>query len=241
MAATDRGRQLTAAHRSLQARISRDTVRAMENLWTVLNAESRTPDLDAWLTAVEAVLRRQHAVSADTARAYYTAFRLAEIGQAGLAALPRPVFPGEAARTSLIVTGPVRVRQGVRRGLPLDEAAQKAAIEAARTAARIALEGGRQQVLAAVNADERALGWSRATSGTPCAFCALLASRGPAYKSERTADFDPHTGCNCSAEPTFSRDAAWPPGAAEFRELYNAATQGETDQLNAFRRAYEGR
>lgn len=45
------------------------------------------------------------------------------------------------------------------------------------------------------------LGWARVLSGeTNCAFCAMLASRGAVYKSEKTAGFEPHPKCDCHAE-----------------------------------------
>lgn len=44
------------------------------------------------------------------------------------------------------------------------------------------------------------LGWARVLAGeTNCAFCAMLASRGPVYHSEGTASFDAHDGCDCGA------------------------------------------
>lgn len=44
------------------------------------------------------------------------------------------------------------------------------------------------------------LGWARVLVGeVNCGFCAVLASRGPVYKSEKTAGFRAHTGCDCEA------------------------------------------
>lgn len=240
MASTDDGRRLTEAHRLAQLRIGVDTSRRMQNLWVLLNAEGRTPSVNEWLDAVTIVLGRQFNLSADTARAYYTSFRLAEIGEAGFAARGVPTMSLDAARVSMVATGPVWLRDSIRRGRTVTEASRAAMIQSAREAMRIALDGGRQQIIQSVDEDRRALGWSRVTDGKPCAFCAMLASRGPVF-SERTVRFRAHASCSCTAEPAYSRNQEWPPGAREFRELWNTSTSGQSDQANAFRRAYEGR
>jgi hypothetical protein len=64
----------------------------------------------------------------------------------------------------------------------------------------------------------------------------MLASRGPVY-SKKSIDFKTHDGCGCTPEPVFSRNAAWPAGSREYAEMWQEATAGEADQLNAFRRA----
>lgn len=242
MASTRVGRQLTEGHRQAQIRLGAQTVRLMEDLWNILNFDgTRILNVDEWVEAVSILLTRQHQVSAATARSYYTTFRLTEIGEAGLTRLGIPTLPLGAAQTSVMVTGPVRVRQGLARGLTIDEAARKARVASAREAMRIALDGGRDQVTQAVSQDRRALGYARTGSGSPCAFCAVLIGRGPVYRDERSGSFQSHAGCGCSAEPVYSRDQPWPPGAREIRDLYNQSTRGERDQLTAFRRAYEGR
>lgn len=45
------------------------------------------------------------------------------------------------------------------------------------------------------------LGWARVLTGERnCSFCAMLASRGAVYKSEKTAGFEPHDRCDCHPE-----------------------------------------
>lgn len=240
MASTEIGRRLTEGHRQTQLRLGASTVRLIQSLWPVLNADGRLR-VDEWVEAVTILLDRQHRVSADVARAYYSAFRLAEIGEAGFAARGIPTLSLRATATSMIVTGPVRIRQGLDRGLSIDQAAEKAMVASAREGMRIALDGGRSQVTNAVREDRRSVGWARTGSSIPCPFCAMLIGRGPVYKTEGSASFPSHAKCACSAEPVYSRDQPWPPGAREIQELWNTSTSGQSDQINAFRRVYEGR
>jgi len=146
-----------------------------------------------------------------------------------------------AARVSLEVTGPVGQKSKAKRGKPLKVAQDESFTEAAGAASRHVLTGGRQSLLTLLEDDPQALAWARVTDGDPCAFCSLLASRGPVYLSESSAAFRAHDNCACTAEPVYSRQAPWPGRAAEFRQLYRQATRGYSgqDAINAYRRAYE--
>ena len=80
---------------------------------------------------------------------------------------------------------------------------------------RLALQGGRQTVVEAVQADPQARAWARETRGDCCYFCALMAARGAVYKSEGAAggdanakftgegEFKFHNNCHCVAAPVF--------------------------------------
>ena len=242
MAATDLGRRLTEGHKIAQVRLSATTIRQMAALWRILDFDgTRILNIDEWVTSVGILLTGQHRVSAEMARAYYGAFRAAETGEAGLAALGIPTLPLAQVEASMMATGPARFRSSIFRGHTVDEAARRAAVHAAKAGARLALQGGRQTVLFNVLEDERALGWARAAGRSkPCAFCAMLIGRGPVYKTERTASFEAHDSCWCEPEPVFDRDQPWPSGARELHDMWQDATRGHRDQINAFRRAWEG-
>jgi hypothetical protein len=49
------------------------------------------------------------------------------------------------------------------------------------------IDAGREVIATAARQDSRVLMWARATGANPCAFCAMLASRGFAYKSKARA------------------------------------------------------
>lgn len=108
---------------------------------------------------------------------------------------------------------------------------------------KLVMDTGRSTVIDAVQSDRKAKGWARipepskSKSGT-CAFCALLATRGLAYKSKRAADFRAHNGCECHAEPVFT---AYEPSTQvrEWQQLYASSTRSVSGKAkrNAFRRA----
>jgi len=146
-----------------------------------------------------------------------------------------------AVRVSMEVTGPVAQKSKTARNKPLVAVRDESFEAAAGSATRHVLTGGRRSLLTLVEADPQALGWARVTDGDPCAFCAMLASRGPVYGSEAAAGFSAHDACACTAEPVYSRQAPWPGRAREFQELWRETTRNTSgrDSINAFRRAYE--
>lgn len=78
-------------------------------------------------------------------------------------------------------------------------------------AGRVIKNGARSDIWSAAERDRKVLGYIRLSrTGTPCGWCAMLISRGPVYKSSRSAQFDEgdmyHDNCNCYAEPVWSRE-----------------------------------
>jgi hypothetical protein len=147
-----------------------------------------------------------------------------------------------AAQVSMLVTGPSNIKAKIKRATPVEQATRSALVEASGAASRHVLDGGRKTALTVVQRDEIAIGWARVTDGDPCAFCAMLASRGPAYKSRQQAAFQAHDHCACSVEPVFSRAAEWPGRSREFQQLWNDNIRGQysgKDAIRAFRRLYE--
>ncbi|GGN40184.1 hypothetical protein FHR83_007098 [Actinoplanes campanulatus] len=125
------------------------------------------------------------------------------------------------ARDSLINLGPrnyvdkIKAVDTSKPAVGVDAARETAHKEAgnrqAASAARLAMNGARSTVWVAHEQDGRAIGYVRLSrTGTPCGFCAMLISRGAAYKSERAATYADgdlfHDNCMCYAEPVFSKD-----------------------------------
>lgn len=241
MASTELGRRVTEQYRRRQVALSASVIQGMLRLWGLIDPDDVEGTLPDWLSSIMVFLPAQHRAATGLATGYYRAFRLAEFGSSYAGTLPTPGFDDDSVKARLIWGGPAEIRRGVSKGKTVVEAAERARVLSATYAQQIVTDAGRQTVTDAVQVDRRALGWSRFTDGNPCAFCALLASRGPVYKSEASAVFQAHRRCGCGAEPVFSQDQAWPGRAQEWADLYRDAAQGESDQLNAFRRAYEGR
>lgn len=213
----------------------------MGRLWALLDPFDLDGTTRRWTEACLILIDAQRTTSAEMAARYFSTFRLLELGPGSSFTLaPASPLPLEAVVTSLRVTGPVTVKAGVARGAQLERAMATAKARSAGAAQRHTLDAGRDLISDSVDIDDRALGWSRATGGTKvCAFCALMASRGPVYKSQGTARFQPHDACHCTPEPVYSKDAAWPPGSRRFRALYQQAKDGEGDTLSAFRQLVE--
>lgn len=207
--------------------------------WRILDPTNIDAGLDAWLTSALSAIQEYRLASARLAGSYVTAFSAAEGGAAFSPRVAGFVNP-EQVITSLTITGPVRFKAGVAAGKTTARAMRDARTSSAAAAMRHAMDGGRETVLNGVEGDPNAIGWARAASGGACAFCALLASRGPVY-SEDTGRFRSHDGCNCSLEPVYERLGrdAWPPGSAEYRELYDETAKGTKDPAAAFRSALD--
>lgn len=141
-----------------------------------------------------------------------------------------------AARHSLLVTGPGELKRQASMGRTEQQAKDRGLVVVSGSISRQVLNGGRTATLTSVAADQQAIGWARLTDGDPCAFCIVLASRGPAYKSEASAGFQAHDNCACIPVAVFSKTAAWPGQAREFRRLYDRVAAGQKDPINTLRR-----
>lgn len=247
MAATLAGTRLTEAHRLAQARIGAQTVRDLLNVFPLLDPADLDATTTAWLRAAVPIIQLRRTTSARLSANYLGTFRALELGTStGFVPTLREQAPVEQLTTSLTVTGPVALKKAITGGRTLIVAADLAKAGSARAAMRHALNGGRDTIHASIDTDAKALGWARTTSGIPCAFCALLASRGPIYKTEQSATIAEdglkyHDDCSCSAEPVYRADAEWPGQGRELQALWENSTHGFSgkDAINAFRRAYE--
>lgn len=219
----------------------------MFRIWPLLdidNLDSSWPALEAALNALIATRRRE---VADLAASYLRGFRQLEGVTGDLNVVLASVYDPEALAVSLRVTGPVAIKTAIAAGATAEAASQRGLVAVTGAASRVVLNGGRDTVTQTVEADRQAIGYMRRTHGKTCAFCAMLASRGPVYKSRKTAG-DPrggaarfHDHCDCTIEPIYSRTASWPAASERFEQLWIESTIGLSgqDARNAFRIAYE--
>lgn len=255
MASSAVGATLTEQHRRVQLTIRASFLREFLRMWPLLNIERLDETTGEWINVVTEMILRWRLRSAERALRYYEAFRLAEAGEA----LPDPALYRNLAdvnvpqiQTSLLVTGPIGYKSRIGKGFTPARAQNATFTAVSGSASRHVLNGGRSQLINTATKDEMAVGFSRVVGKDPCAFCAMLASRGPVYfsratasrttgRSERGAGEKYHDDCACAAEPSFNRETDWPTRNREFEQLWKDSTGGKggKNALNAFRRAYE--
>ena len=225
------------------------TLRDLLTIWRAFQVDDIAGSWPTVETALVALIQARWAVSAGLAAAYYGEFRAAEGVTGPLTPIVVPPPSPAEVTTSLRIIGPGAAGRLVALARP--DAAAVTLTNVAGDVSRQVLNGGRETILGSIDRDPTALGYARVTDGNPCAFCALLASRGPVFRSVKTATVARdgakyHRKCGCSAEPVFTRDQPWPGKGREFADLWKQAkrTARTEDGLTpavAFRRAIEGR
>jgi hypothetical protein len=207
--------------------------------WSLLDPHDIKATAGKLGTAVYAATARLGAASAAGALQEYR-YQRAAAGVAG--APPRVPMPPPIAAAD--------VTAAVTRGLAgLYGPVTDDAISAARTmvqggVSQLVLDQGRQATIDAATHDPKADGWARVLSPGACSFCAMVASRLGAYRSESTADFAAHPNCHCTAQPVFKGvKYAVQPDVARADALWRSLPPGTrgADARTAFRQAWEGR
>jgi len=147
----------------------------------------------------------------------------------------------DSALKALRGAGPNYLKQQSGRGETEERAMRKGLQIVSGTGTKQVLDGGRETILELIKSDPVINRYIRVTDGDPCAFCAMLASRGPVYLTAESAGFQAHASCACTAEPVASSNAAWPGQAAYYKRLWRANIEGRysgQDAINAWRRLY---
>lgn len=227
------GRSLQLA---LRAQMMQDVVR----LWPLLDPKRLDETWPGWLQAMIALTNRYHGMSSTAAGIFYQEARQHALDVPApdalikLAPLPDESWlsraygfsgPGLISDTKAAPTAPLSTTLG--------------------TAARIAAEGGRTTVIDTAEADPRAVGFYRVTDGDPCAFCAMLAARGPIYRSAASAGEGNqwHNDCGCTVAPAFSHQHPLDDVAQAAADIYAKSTRGVdgAGKVAAFRKAWNAR
>lgn len=177
-------------------------------------------DIDAWFEAIYPELERLIVTGQAAANTLTARYLVDHAAAEGFIIAPTLVTPeaGQIA-TALRVTGPVAFKRQIALSGVEDAARRVMTQQATGAARRLILAGARESVAATVAEATQIRGYRRVTSGSPCAFCAMLASRGGVYKSEATAGRDQQWHDHCVVGST--------------------SVQGPRTEL-AYRRWYEG-
>jgi hypothetical protein len=128
------------------------------------------------------------------------------------------VLDEDRVEANLNATGIASYQRAIRAAKSPEQARDIMTTTMTGASTRLVLEGGRQVIHDAVMGDEHAIGWARITDPDPCAFCAMLASRGAVYHTRMTAGgkankrfvgdgmFKFHNNDACLAKPIFDPD-----------------------------------
>lgn len=237
MARTAAAAALTLSHQRLQRALSARVLAQLLRAWPAVDP-SRPATFDLFSDAATLLVRDGHRQSSGLAARYYAGFRVAEgladEVPARLAPVPTPERVSGLLRGAA-VTGILRARAA---GFGVAAERDQGWIRIAGQASGLVLGGGRSTLLELVGADPQVKGWQRVTAGEACAFCAMLASRGPVYGDE--GDFQAHDNCACSIEPTVE-GSRMPEQAAAYRATWDESTAGlsGSEAFTAFRHALE--
>lgn len=187
------------------------TGRLLRQLLPLLQLAPPRPSQRQWRALVAAAypaVYRARLESYALAARFYAGERARQTGAVEVVDIPRRNYPPEALDTAWRRTVKPRL-DSLDEGDPVPPVM---VAEAATVAERHAADAGRQAVIDTARHDPQALGYARTPTGdSTCAFCLMLTSRGPVYKSAsaallRDGTSEPyHDRCDCIAVPVFDR------------------------------------
>jgi hypothetical protein len=171
-------------------------------------------------------------------------------------------FPTSDAALSLTITGNYNVKAQMPG--PEDELMANGRTNSAGASVRHAMNGGRNVVEHLMSQDRKVVGYARVTDADPCAFCALLASRGAVYgqgsfiKGNKRFKANPngakdlpdtwtpartHDHCRCFLRPVYAKAQAMDAEAKFYRDQWENTQRkwywlDNKQQIEKFREQY---
>ena len=217
------------------AQVIRDILTQWLGLFDPRHARKSWP---AVKKAVTELVHNRRLVAAEMGQDYYAQARAAAGVPGVFEAAGVPPVDAAVLSGTLDSTGPWTFLKGIQAGKTPPQALQGAGVRMSGAASRLVLQPLREVVIESVKADPEAIGWARLTASNPCSFCALLASRGFAYKTEQAAGFKAHDACRCVAVAGFSNDDAELLYSKDLQDAWWKVTDGLSgkDARNAWRR-----
>lgn len=228
MALTEEGRRLTEEHRLAQLAIGARAALNSEALWQLLDPLDIDGSRARWVAASTHAAELTFNTSVTAASLYVTSYQAVEVPGSDRVVL-QPRFDKRRVARDLDLAGPQYVKSLIGRGYSPHEAKQYAHSRILGVGRKHAMDGGRGLIDSTASNDRRSIGYRRVTGPDPCTFCAMLASRGAVfgsqrqhsvYSSEETALLRAsdgqkyHLHCNCSAEIVYGD---WVPTPEEQR------------------------
>lgn len=211
--------------------------------------------VERWINAALPPLLRANRASARSAAKFYDLLREIELAKLEIDAEPYKAEPvlktlDGGIRYSLMTSGKTQYTRTANSDWDPSRMNENAI---AGTVIRHVLNGGRATIDHNSQQDKAALGWVRVTDGNPCAFCAMLASRGVTYRPykkdaftasnaryEGSGEAKVHNSCGCGLKPVWSLDDDVLAQNKRFESLWTdmAGTTTRT-AFSQFRKNYE--
>lgn len=237
MAVTESGKRLTQLHRRRQLALRAKVIREVMALWPAWQPKDPS-SFKAFEDAMVLLVQSRSVQSAAIAADYLQRFRRVEltaVESKSVADAVERTFASlakarseEQIRTVIGASARGQVYRALQAGQSFEQAMANGAVRVSGDVSRLVMLGGSDTI---TNEAKRSkLRFARVTSGNPCGFCAMLASRGPVYWSEETASFEPHGGCSCQPEIEYGDGYEWPGNGRQYQDLWQ-----QTGDLNSFR------
>ncbi len=213
-----------------------------------------TADVDGWFAGAAGGLLSVVLGGFDVTAGLAASFLLAHASNAGVTISPVHAQPDRTAFSEVLrIMGPVAFKTSIAQTGDAALARRVTTVRAVGAARRLVLGGARDTSHLTIAQSPAIVGYRRETRGKPCAFCAMLASRGAVYKSESIAGAATgtrgtrdrgeryHDSCHCQPVPVYSHDSTPAPYAAEWSQAKRLAREQGVAPAVAFRRLIEGR
>lgn len=172
---------------------------------------------DLLVEMMPSITRRYGGIAATAAAQWYDAVRATEVQADGFKAQADTQDDAADAAAGSARWAATPLFDGV------DGAARAAAVDRAGEAVdRLVRESGRMTLESNARRDPAAKRWMIVPQGVTCAWCAMLASRGAAYLSEKTAAKSVHAHCDCQVVPDFGKGVQGF-SAKPYMDLYDRA------------------
>ena len=227
------------------AKRARDS--AVDLFDVVLDPDNLDASSAAWASQSAAALRGVSAGVDREAARYLGAWGRGQGRSMGFA---RPALVDSSLDRQLMLSGPIRIKTLVGNGTDRSAAVADARRRVGATAMKAVRDRDRLDVI--YSCRKQRVRCRRVTVGKTCAFCCMLAARGPVYTKD-TAAFQAHVYCDCTYEPVDVPFGKWKAKEAsdhdlELVDLYDeavasqkaAGTSGLSDLLARMRRSGNG-
>lgn len=196
--------QLAGAYRSGQLGHRAASLRELARLWPMVEIGSLSATIGGFASAAARVVLGGWDLTAGDTALFLADYRTAR-GVAGDLLFPPAPAPQESEVAGLVLGAAVSgITNGRKAGMNATKAMNNGLTKMLGNAGKLVLAGGRSTIELGNRRDPKAAGWERDVSSGACDFCLMLASRGPAYTSERSSSFEAHDHCGCTGRLAYA-------------------------------------